>query len=77
MDRRIDESFKKLDNLDQYGSRGVEGLRAEVRSLRQDWIDHERQHERTATNLKWAIGLTIGSVIAMVGPLYPLLLGHH
>ncbi len=74
LDKRIDDTGKRLDSLDQFGTRGIDGLRAEVRSLREDWNMHEAQHQQTTANIKWAIGLTIGAVVAAVGPLYPVLL---
>src|SRR5207237_943831 len=77
-DKRIDRAFLQLDELDQHGSRGVDGLRIEVANLRADFAAHERAHEREVaerrTARRWGLGLGITAAVALVGPVYPLLL---
>src|SRR5438105_6270711 len=78
LDKRIDRAFLQLDELDQHGSRGVDGLRIEVANLRADFAAHERAHEREVaerrTARRWGLGLGITAAVALVGPVYPLLL---
>lgn len=70
---RLTQLEHQFTQLDQQGSRGVDGLRLQVTQLTHDFEDHERQHEQTrkeqAISRRWLVGI----VVAMITPLYPLL----
>jgi hypothetical protein len=74
INRRMDGVVRRIERLDEYGSRGVDGLRTEVARLRQDFGDHETAHEQArrdqVSGRRWLIGI----LIAVITPLYPLLL---
>lgn len=74
LSRRIDANQARLDRLDEHGSRGVDGLRQEVTRLRADLVEHEGMHQRaaeqTATSRRWFVG----TVVALITPLYPLII---
>lgn len=74
LDRRIDTEAARLSRLDEHGSRGVEALRNQVQQLTRDIQEHEllhaRQQEQQITGRRWIVG----TVVALVVPLYPLLL---
>lgn len=81
LDGRINETNRDVERLDQYGSRGVGSLSAEVRQLRegQERLEryiktHEKDHENSQKSMRGFIigGITI--VISMVLPVYPLLI---
>ena len=73
LDRRIDETRGRLDVLDQHGTRGVDALRNQVLQLAKDIEQHEQLHqaqtEQQITGRRWVIG----TVCALIVPLYPLL----
>lgn len=74
LNRRVDAIVRRLEQLDEHGTRGVDALKGEVRQLGKDMSEHEKAHQRTAdqqqTNRRWMIG----TLIALVTPLYPLLI---
>lgn len=74
LSRRIDANQARLDRLDEHGSRGVDALREQVTRLRQDLIDHEGMHQRAADEVATARRWLIGIVIALITPLYPLII---
>jgi hypothetical protein len=65
LDGRITDNARAIDRLDQMGSRGVESLRSKVDQLAHDLEQHEQQH---VSSRRW----TIGVVLAVVVPLYPM-----
>lgn len=82
MSRRTDDLSRRLDHMDQTGTRGVDGLRTEVRQLATDLGEHEKQHAAAAaqqrTFRQWAIGLTTAGILALLGnPFLVLFLTHH
>lgn len=74
LNRRIDANAQKIERLDTSGPRGMDALRQDVGRLRQDLLDHESAHQRAAdlavTSRRWFIG----TVVALVTPLYPLII---
>jgi hypothetical protein len=64
----------RFERLDEHGSRGVDLLRVEVKSLRDDVTEHERLHENSRKEQVAARRWLIGVVIALIVPLYPLLI---
>lgn len=70
MTRRTDALSTRLDHIDASGTRGVDGLRAEVRALAADLVEHEKQHAQAAadqrTFRRWAIGLVTAGIAAML-----------
>jgi hypothetical protein len=72
MNRRIDALARRVDGLDEHGSRGINGLRTEVARLGHDLEEHERQHQAQVSEQRTARRFTLGAVIALVTPLYPL-----
>lgn len=73
IDRRIDNVAQQVAQLDQYGSRGVDALRSEVQTLSKDIQDHEKAHRDAAVEQTKARRFQITMVIALIGPLYPLI----
>lgn len=74
LDRRIDVVASQIGQLDQFGSRGVDALRQEVQTLSKDIKDHEQVHKDTTAAQAKARQFQIGMVVALIGPLYPLIL---
>lgn len=78
LDRRADAIDRRIDQLDQNGTRGVGALQLTVQQLASDMREHERKHEEEhaemAAHRRWLIGIVVGVLVALVGPLYPLLL---
>lgn len=74
LNRRIDGNAQRIERMDANGPRGMDGLRAEVSRLRQDLVDHETTHQRAAEQAVAARRWFIGTVLAAVVPLYPLLI---
>ncbi|MFF0721356.1 hypothetical protein [Micromonospora sp. NPDC003816] len=70
----IDRTATRLERLDEHGSRGVEALRLELRSLRNDLEAHEGMHAQAAQEQKAARRWTIGLVAGLIAPLYPLII---
>jgi hypothetical protein len=74
LDGRITQVDRRVGQLDEHGSRGVEALRGQLGQLGRDFEAHEKAHERAAaeqtTSRRWMIGI----VVALVVPLYPLIL---
>ena len=64
----------RVDRIDEYGSRGVEALRQELKRLRADWESHEVMHAQAAQDQKAARRWTIGLVAGLIAPLYPLII---
>lgn len=82
LDGRLNENSRHIERLDENGPRGMEALRLELRQLRGDLQEHEQAHQREVDDRKaarrWAIGLGVLAAVALVAPLYPLILfGHH
>jgi len=73
MNRRVDALARRVDGLDEHGSRGINGLRTEVARLGLDLEEHEREHQRQAAEQRTARRFTLAAVIALVTPLYPTL----
>lgn len=69
----VDRISGRVDRLDEHGSRGVEALRLELRSLRNDLEAHEVMHSQAAQEQKAARRWTIGLVAGLIAPLYPLI----
>ena len=70
MNRRVDDLSARLDRMDENGTRGVDGLRIEVRELRVDLNAHEDLHrksaEEQATARRWFVGLAVSGVLALL-----------
>lgn len=81
LDGRINENARRIDQLDQQGPRGIDALRQEVQRLRTDLQEHEVAHQRDAqdrrTGRRWAIGLGVAAAVALIAPLYPVILFGH
>lgn len=87
MDHRLDGLEGRLSQLDQHGSRGVEALRIELANLRTDlaqlgtdMVSHDAHHAAEArdraTARRWGVALLVTSGLALIAPLYPLILLH-
>lgn len=74
LNRRVDDLLRRLDQLDRDGPRGLDALRQDVGNLRQDLVDHEKEHRRAADLAVASRRWFIGTVLAVVVPLYPLLI---
>lgn len=74
VNRRIDAITHRVDALDSHGSRGVDSLRLELGRLREDLEGHERSHERQTAEQRSSRRFTLGTIVALVTPLYPLLI---
>ncbi|MEU4777459.1 hypothetical protein [Micromonospora sp. NPDC023633] len=70
----VDRISGRVDRLDEHGSRGVEALRLDLRSLRKDLEEHEVMHAQAAVEQKAARRWTIGLVAGLIAPLYPLII---
>lgn len=81
LERSLGDHGRRMEYLDEHGSRGVDALKGQIEQIRKDFIDHEGAHSeaaklardaavQAATARRWMIGVIIG----MVTPLYPLLL---
>jgi DNA invertase Pin-like site-specific DNA recombinase len=72
--RRMEAVDRRIDHLDEHGTRGVDALRAAFTTLQRDLADHEALHaEQARTQIasrRWLIGLVVG----LITPLYPLLI---
>lgn len=73
--RRIDVLGHRLDRMDETGTRGVDALRVELAGIRRDFLDHEGKHSEDAREAATARRWLIGVVVALITPLYPLLIG--
>lgn len=75
---RLAQLEHQVAQLDQQGSRGVATLATKVELLAKDFAEHEKQHKESeaaqATARRWTIGIVVGAIIGLVGPLYPLVL---
>lgn len=74
LNRRIDDNKRRLDALDEHGTRGVDSLKQEVVRLRSDLEGHEKLHQRQADDQRTSRRWFVGTTIALVTPLYPLLI---
>lgn len=71
--RRVDKLDARIDRLDEHGTRGVEALRLSFETLKRDLADHETMHTEAARSQTTARRFLIGTVVALVVPLYPVL----
>lgn len=73
LERSIDAQGKRMEYLDEHGSRGVDSLKGQIEQIRKDIAEHETAHAEAArllaTNRRWMIGV----IVALITPLYPLL----
>lgn len=78
LDRRIDAGERRMEQMDQTGTRGVAALQQQVAGLAADIREHETKHEEErremARHRQWLIGIVVTVLLALVGPLYPILL---
>jgi hypothetical protein len=78
LDRRSEALDRRIDLLDQNGSRGVTALKQAVEQLSSDLRTHEQQHaderRELVRNRQWLIGIVVTIMLFLVGPLYPILL---
>lgn len=71
---RLAQLEHQVVQIDQQGTRGVAPLAQRVDQIAEDLHEHERQHERAADQAVKGRRWTIGIVVALVTPLYPLLI---
>ncbi|HEV8568928.1 MAG TPA: hypothetical protein VGQ92_17910 [Actinoplanes sp.] len=74
LERIIEGQGRRVDHLDEHGSRGVDFLKGQVERIRKDIEEHELAHAEAAklavSNRRWLIGI----LVALVTPLYPLII---
>lgn len=81
LERSIESQARRMEHLDEHGSRGVDALKGKIEQIRKDFMDHETMHAEAARlaaeaarqavqSRRWLIGVTI----ALVTPLYPLII---
>lgn len=79
--RRLDASDRRMDQIDQGGTRGVGVLALQIQELTKDFVTHEQLHSRErlerSTMRKWLIATLIGLVGAIDGPIVAVLLAVH
>ncbi len=71
---RLSQLELKYERLDTKGSAGVQALAAQVSQLAIDFEAHERQHKEEAKAQVAARRWMVGIVVALIGPLYPIIL---
>jgi len=71
---RLSQLELKYERLDKEGSAGVQALTSQVRQLAADFEAHERQHKEEAKAQVAARRWMVGIVVALIGPLYPIIL---
>jgi hypothetical protein len=80
LERSIEAHGRRMEYLDEHGSRGVDALKGQIEQIRKDFLEHEGTHAESAklareaataaaTARRWMIGV----IIALVTPLYPVL----
>ena len=76
LERRVDASERRLDEIDRSGTRGVAVLAVQVQNLisgvakvESEIEGHKKDH---VNNRRWAIG-TIVAILTAIGGLYPLI----
>ena len=77
LERRVEAAVsdltRRLEHLDEHGSRGVDGLRQQFATLQRDLAEHEAMHAETSRQQVQARRWMIGTIITLVVPLYPLI----
>jgi hypothetical protein len=60
----------RIDRMDAGGTRGVEAIRLELTKIRGDFEKHEERHQQDENERKtlrrWAVGLGLGAILALV-----------
>lgn len=75
---QVAEQARKLEAIDQGGTRGVGILAVQIQRLTGDFARHEGQHDRDTARRRADGWRLLALVVGLVGPLYPvLLLTHH
>lgn len=80
LERSIEANARRIDHLDEHGSRGVDALKTQIEQIRKDFLDHEDMHTEAARQAieaarqavqarRWTIGL----LVALITPLYPMI----
>lgn len=78
LERRVEDIFRRLEAIDQGGTRGVAVLQLQITDLSKDFAAHEEQHKiaeaRRLSGRRWAIALTVAAIAAVDGPMVTILL---
>lgn len=75
---RVSENARRLDTIDQGGTRGVAVVQLQITELAKDFAKHEEQHTaaeaRRLSGRRWAIALGVAAIAAIDGPMVTILL---
>ncbi len=72
---RLEKLEQKVESIDKTGSHGVQELKMIVQELQKDFAQHEIEHKEVAIDQKSNRRFIITTIITLVIPLYPLILG--
>lgn len=72
--RRLDATGNRLDLLDREGPRGMAVLAVQVTQLAADLATHEQAHTDQARQRRADIWRLVAVLVALIAPVYPLLL---
>lgn len=76
--RRVEDNARRIEAIDQGGTRGVAVLQLQLTDLAKDLAAHEQQHNqleaRRVSGRRWAIALAVAAVAAIDGPMVTILL---
>lgn len=73
LERSIDAQGKRMEYLDEHGSRGVDALKGQIEQIRKDIAEHESAHTEAARLLAQNRRWLLGTIVGLITPLYPLL----
>lgn len=78
LQQTVNELYRRLEAIDQGGTRGVAVLQLQITDLAKDFAGHEKLHEvaqsRALTGRRWAIALAVAAIAAIDGPMVTILL---
>lgn len=70
LNRRLDHLTGRVDHMDEKGTRGVDGLRVEVRELATDLARHEVKHEKASEDQRsfrrWIVGIIVAALLTVI-----------
>ena len=79
--RRMDMMDRRIETIDQGGTRGMAVVAVQIQELTKDFARHELVHERERSSRlnqrRWLAGIFVAAVAAVDGPVVTVLLATH